>query len=84
MGDWNDPDATGTANSGVYHYDLPDVLAGYDIVVFGEHFEDNALYCSGFATIRFDGSSPLPLVGYAITVVSIIGLALAMRARKVV
>jgi len=84
VGDWDDPDATGIANSGKYDYDLPSVLAGYDIVVFGEHFEDGAPYCSGFAIIRFEGNNPLPLVGYAFTAVSIIGLALAMRAKKVV
>ncbi len=81
-GDWFDEDATGTSSRGTYTYDLPSILAGYDIVVVGSHSESGSVWCSGSVTLHFEGTSPLLYGAIVLTVVSIVGVGVAMRARQ--
>ena len=80
-GSWDDPDATFTEDNGSYTYDLPSVLAGFDVTVAGFHFEDGQPFCSGEVTLRLEGSNPLGLPALVFTALSVPGVFLAIRAR---
>lgn len=82
VGDW-ESEGEKAANSGTYTYDLPEVLAGFDIPVSGVH-HDKGFTCTGSLVVRIDGgglSSPATLASLGFTVVSGLGLFLAIRAR---
>lgn len=79
-GSWDDPDATFTEESGSYTYDLPSVLASFDVTVAGFHFENGQPFCSGEVTLRLEGSNPLALPAVVFTALSIPGVFLAIRA----
>jgi hypothetical protein len=75
-------DSQTTANSGSEEYDLPSLVpAGVEIVVAGEHTDQNGT-CSGSVTVEIDGgpfSSPLTAISLAGTVVTGAGLAAMLR-----
>jgi hypothetical protein len=79
IGEWDGP-STRYANDDVYHYELPSVLEGFDIKVFGEHHEPG-VDCSGSVTVRLDGGgigNPATLAALAFTVISLVNVALAI------
>jgi hypothetical protein len=79
VGEWNGPSSS-YQNSDTYHYDLPSILEGFDIKVFGEHHEPG-IDCVGSVTVRLDGGgigNPLTLISLGFTVFTIINLALAV------
>lgn len=75
-------DSQTTSNSGVHEYDLPSLVpAGVDIVVSGEHTDQNGT-CSGSVTVQIDGgpfSSPLAAVSLAGTAITGLGMAAMLR-----
>lgn len=82
VGDW-ESEGEKAASSGTYHYDLPEVLAGFDIPVSGVH-HDKGFTCTGSLVVRIDGggiSNPATLASLGFTVVSALGVLLAIRAR---
>jgi hypothetical protein len=75
LGSWGKQSDT-YANSGVYHYDLPTVLAGIDFPVYGSHSEPGKS-CSGYVIVRLDGGglkNPVVLGTFAVLVISGVGL----------
>lgn len=75
-------DSQTTSNSGSHEYDLPSTVpAGVDIVVGGEHIDQNGT-CSGTVTVQLDGgpfSSPLTAISLAGTAVTGLGMAALLR-----
>lgn len=72
-------------NADTYEYDLPSVLAGFDIPVTGTH-RDQGFTCSGAVTVRIEGGglkNPAALASLAFTVVSALGVFLSIRVRPV-
>lgn len=73
------------SNADTYSYDLPSVLAGFDIPVSGTHTE-RGFTCSGSVVVRVEGGglkNPAALASLAFTVVSGLGVFLSIRARPV-
>ena len=71
-----------SANSGTYHYNLPSLIAGIKIPVSGEHHEPG-IDCSGAVLVTIGGSrSPLAWAALALTVVTVMNMALVMRAKR--
>jgi hypothetical protein len=88
IGDWENDDSTNIENSDAYDYELPGVLAdamkGYDIRVYGEHYEDGTLTCSGEINVKIDGGgigNPVTLLSIAFTVIAVMNLFLAIRVK---
>jgi len=81
---WGDADATTTAEMGVDGYSLPDWLpAGAEVRVEGVHFDD-VQSCEGWVILKLDGSpwsSPTTWIAVGGSVLSLIGLVWALRAR---
>ena len=77
VGDWED-DSTSPGNDGTYTYDLPNLIAGIDIPVSGEH-EEPGIQCSGAVVVTIDGTSPLAWGSVALTVISLVGVFLSMQ-----
>ncbi|MBI4884174.1 MAG: hypothetical protein HY826_08975 [Actinobacteria bacterium] len=75
-------DSETTSNSGSHEYDLPSLVpAGVEIVVSGEHNDENGS-CSGKATLEIDGGpfdSPVTLISLGGTAVTGLGVALTLR-----
>jgi hypothetical protein len=75
-------DSQTTSNSGAHEYELPSLVpAGVDIVVGGEHNDQNGT-CSGSVTVQIDGgpfSSPLTAVSLAVTAAAGVGMAALLR-----
>ena len=75
-------DSQTTSNSGSREYDLPSLVpAGVEIVVGGEHTDDNGS-CSGSVTVEIDGgpfSSPLTAVSLVGTALTGAGMAALVR-----
>lgn len=69
------------ANNGSYDYELPSVIAGFDMTFFGEHYEEENLWCSGRVTVRVEGNNPLGVPSVALFVVSLVGVSLSITAR---
>jgi hypothetical protein len=71
-----------TSNSGTEEYDLPALVpAGVEIIVGGEHTDQNGT-CSGSVTVEFDGgpfSSPVTAISLAGTAATGAGLAAMLR-----
>ncbi len=82
VGSWEDPDATGVNKNGTYTYDLPSVLAGFDVTISGKHLENGAQWCSGTVTVRLEGSNPLGIAAIAFTVISVVGVSLSVLAQS--
>ncbi|MGQ0825546.1 MAG: hypothetical protein ACT4OX_11080 [Actinomycetota bacterium] len=83
VGSW-DSDSLRIDNADTYEYELPSVLEGFDIKVYGEHYESGALTCSGGITVRLEGGgigNPATLASLAFTVISVINLFLAIRVK---
>jgi hypothetical protein len=64
----------------MYHYDLPSLLAGIKVPVSGEHHEAG-IDCAGQVVVQIKGRSPLVWVSLALTLVTVLNLALVMRAK---
>lgn len=81
---WSDVDATGTARSGLDGYSIPDwVPAGAEVRVEGVHIDD-VQSCEGFVVLKLDGSpweSPTTWIALGGSVLSLVGLVWALRAR---
>ena len=75
-------DSERISNSGSHDYDLPSLVpAGVDIVVGGEHTDQNGT-CSGSVTVQIDGgpfSSPLTAISLVGTALSGVGMAALLR-----
>lgn len=75
-------DSETTSNSGSHDYDLPPLVpAGVDIVVGGEHTDQNGS-CTGSVTVQIDGgpfSSPVTAVSLVGTALSGAGMAVLLR-----
>lgn len=67
-------------DTGVYHYSLPSLLAGIKIPVTGEHHEPG-INCAGTVVVQIKGRSPLVWVSLVLTLVTVLNLALVMRAK---
>ena len=82
LGEWgkNGKKIGRPGNSGVYHYDLPSLIAGIKVPVSGEHHEPG-IDCAGTVVVQIKGRSPLAWVSLALTVVTVLNLALVMRAK---
>jgi hypothetical protein len=84
-GSWDGPSST-YANSGHYHYDLPEVLVGPKFTLFGHHAERGNVVCTGTMDIQLSGSklkNPVLLASLVLTVLSVLNLALVVRAKAV-
>jgi hypothetical protein len=79
---WDGP-ATRIANNGVEEYSLPAITPrGVEIKVFGEHWENGTLFCSGSATIKVEGS-PFSTPVTPVALVALLGsLALSFLASR--
>ena len=82
VGEWgkDGEKSSKSANSDVYEYDLPSVIAGIEIPVSGTH-QEPGIQCSGTVVVTIDGTSPLAWASMAFTVISVAGLYLSIRAR---
>ena len=82
IGEWgkNGKKVGRPGNSGTYHYDVPSLIAGVKIPVSGEHHEPG-IDCAGAVVVQVKGRSPLAWVSLALTLVTVLNLALVMRAR---
>jgi hypothetical protein len=82
LGEWgkNGKKVGRPGNSGVYHYSLPALLEGIKVPVTGEHHEPG-INCAGAVVVQLKGHSPLEWVSLALTVVTVLNLALVMRAK---
>jgi hypothetical protein len=81
LGEWNTT-GTDTGNSGFYDYDVPGLLAGFDVTFTGEHYEPEGLWCSGKVKIQVEGSNPLAVPAIGLTVISIVGVSLSIRPKS--
>jgi hypothetical protein len=84
-GSWNGPSSL-YANSGTYHYDLPEVLVGPKFTVSGHHAERGAVVCRGSIEVQLSGSpikNPALIASLVITVFAILNFFLALRAKVV-
>lgn len=81
IGSWNTSGIL-TENSGDYDYDIPSVLAGFDMTFSGFHNEEGVLFCSGSVTIQVEGSNPLGIPAVALSVLAILNTSLTIRQRK--
>jgi hypothetical protein len=79
VGAW-DSDSSTYSNSGTYHYELPSVLEGLEIRVYGEH-NDAGFSCSGAMTVTVEGGgigNPATIASLVLMVISIVGFALVV------
>jgi hypothetical protein len=84
IGSWGDS-STKHENSGQYDYDFPSVLSGLKVPVSGYHKEPG-IECSGSMVVQLEGSTwtnPVLLGSIALTIVSVVNVALAVRAKPV-
>ncbi|MDJ0925885.1 MAG: hypothetical protein QNJ77_15145 [Acidimicrobiia bacterium] len=73
-------------NSGTYEYEFPSILSGFEVTVTGEHWEGNLSQsgpptCSGEVTLALEGTNPIGFIAGGLTVVSIMGVYLAIRVK---
>ncbi len=85
VADWSD-DGVLTSNSGSYEYELPSILAGFDVTVTGKHWEGTHTFageptCSGTVTLKLEGTNPAGFITAGFTVISLAGVFLAVRAK---
>jgi len=83
VGEWgkNGKKVGRPGNSGTYHYSLPSLIAGIKVPVSGEHHEPG-IDCSGAVVVSVEGHSPLAWVSLALTVFTVVNMALVMRAKR--
>lgn len=83
VGEWgkNGKKVGRPANSGTYHYSLPTLIAGIKVPVSGEHHEPG-INCYGAVVVSVEGHSPLAWVSLALTLVTVMNMALIMRAKR--
>jgi hypothetical protein len=83
VGEWgkNGKKVGRPANSGTYHYSLPKLIAGIKIPVSGEHHEPG-INCAGAVVVQVEGTSPLAWAALALTLVTVMNMALIMRAKR--
>ena len=84
-GSWDGPSSR-YANSGTYHYDMPSVLVGPKITVFGHHAERGTVVCTGSIEVQLSGSpikNPALIASLVLTVFAILNFFLALRAKVV-
>ena len=73
-------------NNGVYHYDFPSVMGGYDIPLTGADTEPNVV-CGGAVVVHFSGgglSNPVVIGLLVLTVISGFGLFIGFGTEGVV
>ena len=82
VGQWGKDGKTISApgNSGTYHYSLPSIIAGIKIPVSGEHHEPG-IDCAGAVLVEIEGHSPLAWASLALTLITVMNMALIMRAK---
>jgi hypothetical protein len=85
VGSWPDT-GTSTGKTGTYTYDLPAILAGFEVPVSGKHWEGDMEFsgpptCSGKVTLKLAGTNPAGFITAGLTVISIAGVYLSVRAR---
>jgi hypothetical protein len=84
-GSWDGPSSR-YSNQGSYDYDLPSVLVGPKFTLFGHHAERGATVCTGSVDIQLSGSklkNPILLASLVLTVISVLNMALVIRAKGV-
>ncbi len=82
VGSWSSDSST-YENADTYSYDVPSVVAGFDIPVTGKH-KDAGFTCSGRVVVRVKGGgfgNPLALASLAFTVISLVGVSLAIKVK---
>jgi hypothetical protein len=84
VGDWSDS-GTLVESTGTYEYDLPSLVAGFEVPVTAKHWEGNRTFagaatCEGDVTVKLAGTNPLGFITGGLTLISIAGVYLAVRA----
>jgi hypothetical protein len=82
-GSWDGPSSR-NANSGVYTYDLPAVLVGPKLTVFGHHSERGDVVCTASIDVQIAGSklkNPAFIASLLLTVVALINVGVIMRVK---
>ncbi|MGO9873048.1 MAG: hypothetical protein ACLPVY_04540 [Acidimicrobiia bacterium] len=72
------------ANSGVYTYDLPAVLVGPKLTVFGHHSERGNVVCTASIDVQIVGSklkNPAFVASLLLTVLALINVGVVMRVK---
>lgn len=69
------------SNSGTYTYDVPSVIAGFEMKFYGEHYEEGELWCKGTVIVEVEGTNPLGVATVPLTVFSLVGSYLTIRRR---
>ena len=80
IGSWGKP-SDSHENSGVYHYDFPSVMGGFDIPLYGAHSEPGVV-CTGLVTVHFKGGgfgNPALIGTFVLLIISGVGLFIAFR-----
>jgi hypothetical protein len=85
IGSWGSNSDT-YSNSGVYHYDFPRELEGFDIPVYGHHVEPGKV-CVGAVVVRFEGSggfsNPAVIGTFVLTIISGVALIISFKPKVV-
>ena len=84
VGSWGGPSGL-HKNSDTYHYDFPNLLVGLKVPVSGHHAEPG-INCSGTIIVQLAGrklSNPALYGSLALTIVSVVNVALCVRAKRV-
>ncbi len=84
IGSWGKQSDT-YSNSGVYHYNLPSVLAGIDFPVYGAHAEPGKV-CAGFVIVRLEGGgvkNPVVIGAFVIVLISGFGLWVSLKPKGI-
>ena len=77
---------TSTGNSGNYEYEFTSLLSGFNVTVIGQHWEGSleqsgAPTCEGEVKLALEGTNPLGFIGGGLSVLSVVGASLAIRAK---
>jgi hypothetical protein len=83
IGEWQDS-GTRVENSGSYDYDLPAVLANFEVTVSGKHWEGNQDFegeptCAGEVTLKLEGTNPAGFIAGGFFVLGVVGSWIAVR-----
>ena len=83
IGEWGKQSAS-HSNNGVYRYDFPSALAGFDIPLTGAHTEPGVV-CAGAVIVRFEGGAlgnPALIGTFLLMFVSGVGLVVSFRPKE--
>ena len=85
VGNWSSSGIL-TKNSGTYEYDFPSIISGFEVTVEGQHWEGTltqagAPTCTGDVTLTIEGTNPIGFIAGGLSVVSLMGAYLAVRAK---